>query len=195
MDYLDMKRDAEEAYQELLLAKKQSKSEQKELKRLTTNLSDTEQAQSILQDTAQTIQNHAHQKIAEIVSSCLEGVFDEPYKFHIKFERRRGKTEAVLLFERQTALVDPLTASGGGVVDIAGFALRLASVLLSRPQRRRLIVLDEPFKFVDREHREKIADLLASLAKRLQIQFVMVTHFPELRCGKIFSLDNHQTKD
>ncbi len=77
-----------------------------------------------------------------------------------------------------------MKASGGGVVDVASFALRLASLMLARPIPRRLIVLDEPFKFLSEGHRGRIREMLLGLADQMKMQFVMVTHVRELECGK-----------
>lgn len=147
-----------------------------------------EEAQEIVQEVAAAVQERAHRQIASVVTKCLESVFDDPYRFSIEFEQKRGKTDAVLLFERDGAKIDPLTASGGGVVDVAAFALRLASLLLSAPQRRRVLILDEPFRFVSRDLRDKVRQMLETLAEELEIQFVVVTHDPALVAGKVVEL-------
>jgi DNA repair exonuclease SbcCD ATPase subunit len=123
--------------------------------------------------------------VAGVVSRCLEAVFDEPYEFKMEFVERRGRTEVDLKFVREGKEVDPVTASGGGVVDVASFALRLAALLLSGPKARRILVLDEPFKFLSRTYRPKIRQLLSDLASELSIQIIMVTHIEELQTGTI----------
>lgn len=148
-------------------------------------LAATEAAQAILQDVAQAVQQEAHQQIAGVVSRCLAQVFDNPYEFDIIFDRKRGRTEARLVFRRGGLEVDPLTASGGGVVDVAAFALRLACLVLSRPQVRPLVVLDEPFKFVSAQYRDRVRSMLEQLADDMGVQFLMVTHIPELVCGHV----------
>ena len=92
------------------------------------------------------------------------------------------------MFVRNGREVDPIDASGGGVVDVAAFALRLSSLMLSRPARRRLVVLDEPFKFVSAGHRAAVRVMLEGLAADLGVQFLMVTHIEELQCGHIVEL-------
>lgn len=149
---------------------------------------DITEAQVFTQQIAQEIQQKAHARIAAVVSQCLEAVFDEPYTFKINFEQKRGRTEATLVFERDGMEVDPLTASGGGVVDVAAFALRLSCLMLSRPPVRRMVVLDEPFKFVSEEYRGKVREMLEQLSKELNIQIIMVTHIPELETGTIIRL-------
>jgi len=147
-----------------------------------------EKAQIVVQEVAAAVQQQAHRSIAGVVSRCLEAVFDDPYEFRIAFEQKRGKTEAVLKFVRNGAVVDPMTASGGGVVDVAAFALRLACLVLSRPAKRRLLVLDEPFRFLSRDLRPKVKQLIETLAEEMKIQFVVVTHDPALTAGKVIEL-------
>jgi DNA repair exonuclease SbcCD ATPase subunit len=148
------------------------------------------QAQSLAQEAAQKLQQRVHSQIAGIVSHCLQLVFDEPYVFNIVFERKRGRTEARLVFERNGLEVDPMTASGGGVIDVAAFALRLSSMLLNNPRLRKLMIMDEPFKFVSQAngYRERVRDMLINLSERFGVQFIMVTHMPELQAGKVVCL-------
>ena len=151
----------------------------------TQSLSDSSEAQGIIQGVAQQVQQAAHDRIASVVSRCLEAVFEEPYEFRVKFERKRGRTEARLEFVRDGVAMDPMTASGGGVVDVAAFALRVSCLMLARPPLRRLIVLDEPLKFLSEEYRENVKAMMEQLAEEMGIQFVMVTHIRELECGKV----------
>jgi DNA repair exonuclease SbcCD ATPase subunit len=148
----------------------------------------TEEAQGIVQAIAETVQEEAHDRIAGVVSRCLAAVFDEPYEFHIRFERARGRTEARLVFVRDGFEVNPIDGSGGGVVDVAAFALRLSCLMLARPACRRVVVLDEPFKFVSADRRTGVRAMLESLAVDLDVQFIMVTHIDELRCGTIIEV-------
>lgn len=145
-------------------------------------------AQEIIQTVSKTIQENAHSKIASVVSRCLESVFDDPYDFRITFERKRGKTEAKITFVRDENEIDPMTASGGGVVDVAAFALRLSCLMLSVPPVRKTLILDEPFKFVSQNYRNRIKELIESLSEDLGVQIIMVTHIPEIECGKIVEI-------
>lgn len=152
------------------------------------------QAQELVQSVAEQIQNQVHAQLASIVSRCLTTVFgDDAYGFRINFVKRRGKTEAELLFVRNGQDIDPLRAAGGGAVDVAAFALRLACLLLLRPKKRRLLVLDEPFRFVSREYRPRVRVLLEELARELEVQFLMVTHSKELVCGKVIQIGGEET--
>lgn len=166
------------------LAKATRQAERDALAAAELRLADAEAAQTIIQKIAQQMQESAHSKIAGLVTRCLHAVYDEPYKFRIEFEQKRGKTEARFVFlDQQNNEIDPLTASGGGLVDIAAFALRLSAIMLSKPRVRRLMLLDEPFRFVSAKYRPALCSLLQQLEKELKVEIIMVTHIPELSIG------------
>lgn len=152
------------------------------------HLSDVQEAHALIQMVAQAVQQEAHQQIAGVVSQCMQSIFDEPYEFQIGFDRKRGRTEATLSFVREDVTVDPLTGSGGGAVDVAAFALRLACLVLSKPAIRPLLVLDEPFRFVSAEYRPRVRALLERLAADMGVQIIQVTHINELRCGTVVEI-------
>lgn len=163
------------------------KMEEREIEEAVLREEQLLQSRNILQEVAKSIQNEAHKNISSIVTKCLSSVFDEPYKFEIVFTKARGRTEVAFRFIRDEIALSPEEV-GGGVIDVASFALRVACILLCRPKPRRLIVLDEPFRFVSIKYRPACATLLETLSKDLQIQFVVVTHFEELKIGKVIEL-------
>ena len=131
-------------------------------------------AAAFLQSVAQRAQQALEYRVSELVTLALDAVFPEPYRFVVRFELRRGRTEADLRFERDGAEVDPLRATGGGAVDVAAFALRAAMWSLLRS--RAVLVLDEPFRFVSAEYRAAAAAMIREVSERLGVQVVMVTH-------------------
>jgi len=149
---------------------------------------DADEAQQIVQAVAETIQEEAHDRIAGVVTRCLAAVFEEPYEFKIQFERIRGRTEARLQFVRDGMAINPIDSSGGGVVDVAAFALRVSCLMLARPAVRRVIILDEPFRFVSADRRGLVRAMLEGLSADLKIQMIIVTHMPEIQCGTIIDL-------
>jgi DNA repair exonuclease SbcCD ATPase subunit len=176
------------AYAEYVHAQRTAAAETDNLAGVRANAADAADAQKILQEIAAGVQNAAHAQIARVVSKCLETVFDSPYEFRVVFEQKRGKTEARLAFVRDGREFDPITEAGGGVVDVAAFALRLAALVLSRPAFRRLLVLDEPMKMLSRDYAPRVRELLESLAADMGVQFLLVTHSPALACGKIIEI-------
>ena len=146
------------------------------------------EALDLTQIVAQQVQQLAHTKIAGVVTKCLEAVFDEPYQFRIEFERKRNQTEARLVLERDGLEVDPMSGSGGGVVDTVAFALRVACLVLSRPKLQKLLILDEPFKYVSADYLPRVRQLLETLSEEMGVQILMITHIPALETGAVVRL-------
>lgn len=79
--------------------------------------------------------------------------------------------------------------SGGGVVDVAAYALRVACLNLSRPKKRQVLILDEPFKAVHSPvYRKRLRDLIWKLSDEMGIQHIIVTGITDFQLGKIIRL-------
>jgi len=135
-----------------------------------------EQAREVIREVGLKTQQQLQYHISDITSLALESVFAEPYALEVEFVQRRNKTECDLFFVRTGERIDPLTASGGGAVDVAAFALRIASWSMARPRTRNTIILDEPFRFLSADNQERASTMLKELSQRLGIQFIIVTH-------------------
>lgn len=188
IDFTQESKDVAQLHSKLELLEQTKRREEQESTKAALRLRHCQDAQEIIQHLAQAVQQQAHDRIASVVSSCLSAVFDDPYMFRIVFERKRGRTEATLRFTRRGLEVDPLTASGGGMVDVAAFALRAACLVLHQPKLSRVLVLDEPLKFVSREFRPGVKQMLERLSEDLGVQIVMVTHAEDLVAGKVIQL-------
>ena len=130
-----------------------------------------EKAQVFLQKVAQDTQGQLRYYVKDIVQLALDTCFPGEYEFDLVYEIKRGKTEAKLLFLSGEEEIDPLDASGGGVVDIAAFALRIAQWTLG--STRNTIILDEPFKHLSDDLQPLGAEVLKQLSDKLKIQFIL----------------------
>jgi DNA repair exonuclease SbcCD ATPase subunit len=149
---------------------------------------DSEKAQVIIQKVAKETQDEIIIHISDIVTLALNSIFDEPYEFKLDFVPKRGKTEADIYFLKEGKKIDPMKSSGGGAVDIASIALRIA--LWSLSNRNNTIILDEPMKFLSKNYLEKAIDMIKMLSEKLKIQFLIVSHIEELveKADKVFYL-------
>ena len=155
--------------------------ETKELKKFSEKkLKLIEEAQIFLQKVAQNTQEKLKFQIEDIVNLALESVFPNEYLFQMNFNVSRGKTEAELVFQdkRTGQTIDPMEASGGGVVDLTCFALRISAFALESGTDN-LIILDEPFKFVSKDLVSRAGEILKTLSKKMNLQIILVTHIPE----------------
>lgn len=160
------------------------------IKSIRKDLRRHEQAREIIKTVGLSTQQQLQYHISDITSLALEAVFDDPYKLIVEFIQRRNKTECDLLFERDGERMNPLTASGGGAVDVAAFALRIASWSMQNPRSRNTIILDEPMRFLSEDRQEKASMMLKELSDKLGVQFIIITHEPILteHADKIFKV-------
>lgn len=145
------------------------------------NKSDAEEAQRIIQHVAQLTQQELEYHVSELVTLALSAVFPDPYRLKLEFELKRGQSEARLQFARGDLLLeDPTMEAGGGVVDVAAFALRVSLWSLAHPRTRNTIVLDEPLRFLSRDLQQAASAMIKELSSRLGVQFIIISHEPHL---------------
>lgn len=174
-----LRADLEQRKGRLIQLRQQLEMAQTERKQAKRALWASERAQVIIQQVAQATQQELEYRVSELVTLALSSVFPDPYQFKLRFVVRRGKTEADLLFLRGEQEIDPLSASGGGVVDVAAFALRVALWRLSNGLRP-VLVLDESFKWVSSSYLPAAGKMLRSLSERMGVQIILVTHLEPL---------------
>lgn len=172
---------------------KEKTAEEREFSRRKIN---AEQAQLIIQEVAKQTQSQLEYHISDVVSMALSAVFDDPYEFSLKFVERRGKTEADIVFLREDEEVDPLQSAGGGAVDVASFALRIALWSIGKPRSRNTIILDEPFRFLSADLQPKAGEMMKLLSERMGIQFIIVTHNKSLieSADRVFTVSKPKEK-
>lgn len=164
------------------VVKRQSSQEMLEKKRkqqeeLLQDMETVLKSQVLLQSVAEEVQSQLSSKIDNIVNLGLATCFPD-YSFELKYVPSRGKTEVRFVFKLGDDEVDILQQNGGGLVDLAVFCLRVAVFAISNTDN--VIVLDEPYKYVSKTLRPKVAELLSALSEKMGIQFIYVTHIEEL---------------
>lgn len=134
-----------------------------------------EKAKKILQEVALKTQQQLSYNVSGIASMALEAVFDTPYELQLDFVERRNKTECDIYFVRDGMKIDPFSG-GGGAIDIASFALRVALWSMQQPKSRPTLILDEPFKHLKGEEaNRKVLEMVNKISKKLGIQIIMVS--------------------
>jgi hypothetical protein len=133
------------------------------------------QAREIVHEVGLKTQQQLEYHISNIVSLAEESVFEDPYKFEARFTERRNQTECDLWFVRNENRISPVDAAGLGSVDVAGFALRLASWSMENPRSRNTLIQDEPFKHLKGlDENVRVIAMVKELSKKLNIQIIMV---------------------
>ena len=156
------------------------KNNKRDVKRKKLESIRLDKAAEIIKQVGLKTQQEFEVHISDLVSSAIASVFpDDPYQFKVIFVERRGRTECDLMLERDGELIDPLTGAGGGVIDIAVLALRLASINMQRGKLRPLLLLDEPFKMLSVDLQNRAGRMIKELSDKMGVQIIMVSHAHE----------------
>lgn len=143
-----------------------------EVDRLTQRKQDIDAAVAIIQGVAAATQDQLRVRLEGITQTALDVVFPGSYIFKVEFTPRRGRTEVDMWLDKDGTRMNPLDSNGGGVVDVISLALRICCLTLST--NARVLLLDEPFKFIRGKARQRLGDMLKAISRRLGIQVIMV---------------------
>jgi DNA repair exonuclease SbcCD ATPase subunit len=158
-------------YQQLLIEKEAILAKIKKLEMEKTTI---EKARAIINTVAQQTQIQVEKYLSDLCTSALEAIFEEPYKTHVEFVQRRNRTECDIYFTKKDNRISPLDASGGGVINVASFALKVGTLMLST--NRKILFTDEPFNFLHSSvYHNRVAELLETLSNQTKLQILMVT--------------------
>lgn len=172
--YDQMKSKVEEMRLEKRSLQRRLQDEKERHGNLATKLSNLEKAHSIIQIVAQSTQQNLQYHFSKLVTSALKGISSEWPDFEVEFVPRRNRTECDLLFSQNGVRQHPLESSGGGPKDVASFALRCAYWAIRK--NRRVLILDEPFKYVSPDLQGETSEMVKSLSSSLKLQILMVSH-------------------
>jgi chromosome segregation ATPase len=169
---------------------------QEDIVEKTRSLRKHQEAKEIIRIVGLITQEQLQSDISDITSLALESVFPDPYEIQVEFVIRRNKTECDIFFVRDEMKIEPEIASGVGAMDVASFALRIASWSMMEPRTRNIIILDEPFKHLSENYQESASIMLKEVSKKLGIQFIIVTHSNTLAsyADKIFEVRKRKRK-
>lgn len=147
---------------------------EKELMQLDSYIINSEKARVVFQEVAKQTQQNMEKHLSNIVTLSLTSVFEKPPEFIVRFENKRGKTECQLLFKENGTEYKPIEGSGGGLLDITSFALRITFWALNKTSST--FILDEPFSNVSPNYHEKVGAMVKMISEKLNIQIIMVSH-------------------
>lgn len=135
-------------------------------------------ARVVVQAVAKATQQKIEFHISNLVTMALASVFPEPYEFKLEFVERRNSTEADCIFiKNENRINDILSYGGGGVADVANFALIIS--LWALKKTRPVFVQDEPDKFLHSPlYQERASQMIKMLCEKLGIQIIIVSDQP-----------------
>src|SRR3990167_2111855 len=154
-----------------------------------------QKARVLVAEAGKYTQTYLKDYIESMVTTALQAVFEEEdYQFIIDFDIKRNKPEAKISLRIRGDEVDPNNSVGGGVLDIASFALRVVLYSIQNPKTDNVIILDEPLRFLHGKI-ENAMKMIKDLSKKLNIQFIIVSQIPEIsECADKVFLVTHNSK-
>jgi len=149
--------------------------------------SDLQKARVLVAEAGKYTQSYLKDYIESMVTTALQAVFEEDYQFVIDFDIKRNKPEAKISLKLRGEETDPKDSCGGGVLDVASFALRVVLWSIENPKSSNVIILDEPMKFLHGRI-ENAMKMIKDLSKKLNIQFIIVSQMEEFaeNADKVF---------
>ena len=154
----------------------------KEIKKAEVQLKDEQEAQIIIQYVANLTQEQIQKQLEVLPTTALQLVYGDEYSFATEFDIARGKTDANFFITKGDTKISPMGNTGGGVIDVLSFALRLACASMKQVGTK-IFILDESFKHISKDLQPKIGEMLEVLTDKLGIQFIFVTHLPNILKG------------
>ncbi|MDO5036824.1 MAG: ATPase [Tissierellia bacterium] len=149
----------------------------------------------LLQETADYARNQAKNQVEDLVSKCLQYIFESDIEFIIEFSESRNLPVAEFYvqsdYDGYSVKTKPEEARGGGVVDIISLALRISFLEIYRPTVNGPLFLDEPGKHVSEDYIFNLGEFIKESANMFDRQVIMVTHNPHLAqiCDLIYQVD------
>lgn len=109
------------------------------------------------------------------VSNFLQ-VMGSEYEFDVELDVEKGTCK--LLIKQEGEIRDPKYELGGGVLDLVSTGLRFG--LWAVGGKTPILALDEPFRFLSRDYKPLMGEILLTFAKHLNLTIIIVTHDPDL---------------
>ena len=137
------------------------------------------EAAAILAQYADHRQAQVRERLEGLVTAGLQQVFEEDLEFHIRTKtvgNQRVDTYMTLTSTHDGTQIETsiMDARGGGVAAVAGFLLRVVSILLLGAPK--FLVLDESFAQVSADYEARLSEFLSELVESTGFQILMVTH-------------------
>jgi hypothetical protein len=138
-----------------------------------------EKSRALIMEIGKATQEQVKQYIEDTVTLALQSVYGHLYKFIVKFEyNKRDQLETYFFLDKGGKLLElRKNTTGGGVVDVCAFSIRMVVwVLDDETPSPPIMIMDEPFKNVSAKFIPSVSEMVKKVSDMLEIQFIIVTH-------------------
>lgn len=152
-----------------------------------TDLVETDvKSQWVITEVARATQQKFAGRVEALVNKAIKAVFsDRDFRFKLSYSAEGTRPMCNLqVFEGEDEEpFEPKDEMGVGLLNVISVTLRPVLLVLERPAKRRLLVLDEPFTALgdEEEMLTKAGEMLRFISHELDIQVILNTHSPSLK--------------
>ena len=169
------------------------------LSSIVTEINQVMEAREFLLMFSEYIRDKMKDRVESLVNISLKSVFTDK---SLIFKIIPNKTKKGLLYDlyvETDGVITPLKdCKGGGVMDIITMALKISFLRMFSARLRQTMILDEPFKNLDKERIVRATEWLHLVSVEFGMQFIIITHIEELVSNSDrvfrFSLEDGVTK-
>lgn len=153
------------------------------IRELEMNRDNLKMIEAYLANFSKERQAAVYRQLEETVSEGLTSVFGKEMRLGVTDKMVGSRAETVFTIttaEEEGTLETPIMDfRGGGIAAVVGALVEAVLVLLT-PNMRPIIFSDEGFRNVSLQYQEPLGEFLSDLCKRTGLQYVLVTHQPEI---------------
>ena len=131
---------------------------------------------------------------ASLVTEALSSIFEKDIRFKINLYSYRNEPAIDISVIEDELEIDPQKSCGGGLNDIISFVIKIIFIHLKKSSK--IIILDEPLKFLSRDYIEQSSNFIRDISKRMNIQIILVSHKPDLEisCDKLINIEKNENR-
>ena len=148
---------------------------------LNDYLLDLEEAVLIVQKVAKDTQQSLFASLNRLVTEALDIVFvDEGYSFELQADSKANGLQVTPVLKQYGHEYSLKADTGYGITQVIALSLRTA-LLAIKKKSTKIILLDEPNVAVSKEYKEKASELMSTIANKMGMQIIAVTHQQEIK--------------
>ena len=129
-----------------------------------------------------------------LVTEALSSIFEKDIRFKINLYSYRNEPAIDVSVIENDLEIDPQKSCGGGLNDIISFVIKIIFIHLKKSSK--IIILDEPLKFLSRDYIEQSSNFIRDISKRMNVQIILVSHKPDLEisCDKLINIEKNENR-
>jgi hypothetical protein len=144
------------------------------------------EAKRVVQEVALLTQQSIAEYIESTVSLAIQSVYqDRDYRFIVEYILKPSRTDVELKIQKgDKEPYYPKDEQAGGLLDIISFALRVVVWSIQPNRSRPILVLDEPFKYLQSQI-HVAGKMLKEVSQKAGLQIIMVANWQNLELASI----------